>query len=184
MVLLKSYDPTNGFTIFTNYESRKGTEIVCLWNVDNQIVNALIFSIRRKTRMLLSCSTGIILAGKFAWKDAHTRFQHKHRMNILANDHKCRKCQLELVPNLGRSIRAIPCYSDSNKNWNAFAMKSQSQDQIFGVDITLYRKDSNFGRDKAIDCMTVWYSPVERNKTKCNGQCSVCNPKRQRSLSD
>lgn len=27
MVLLKSYDPVNGFTIFTNYESRKGSEI-------------------------------------------------------------------------------------------------------------------------------------------------------------
>lgn len=28
MVLLKGYDPINGFTIFTNYESRKGMEIV------------------------------------------------------------------------------------------------------------------------------------------------------------
>jgi len=27
MVLLKSYDPVNGFTIFTNYQSRKGSEI-------------------------------------------------------------------------------------------------------------------------------------------------------------
>nr|XP_046910653.1 pyridoxine/pyridoxamine 5'-phosphate oxidase-like isoform X2 [Dermatophagoides farinae] len=27
MVLLKGYDPINGFTIFTNYESRKGMEI-------------------------------------------------------------------------------------------------------------------------------------------------------------
>ena len=30
MVLLKGYDPDHGFRIFTNYESRKGSEIVCI----------------------------------------------------------------------------------------------------------------------------------------------------------
>lgn len=82
MVLLKGYDPDQGFRIFTNYESRKGFEIVCINFVLNVKLIVFVYSYRNTIQMLPCCFIGNIHNAKFASKDKLIKFRKVYPINI------------------------------------------------------------------------------------------------------
>ena len=109
MVLLKGYDPVNGFTIFTNYQSRKGTEIVSTEPVYSTLTKQSCFLFRKRIPMWHFSSFGTFSVGRFALKDAPVECQSPHLTSTLPNVRECPKCRLASAPNHDRSILGIPC---------------------------------------------------------------------------
>ena len=106
MVLLKGYDPDHGFRIFTNYESRKGSEIVCIISsyqlkLSNQKKTNCSFYFRNTIQMLLCCFIGNIHNAKFVLKDKLVEFPRVYPINISMLD----QSYLESVPLLANNQR-------------------------------------------------------------------------------